>query len=357
MDDHFVYKNGKKLKCGYTTGSCAAGAAKAAAIMLSRGENPQQVAVATPAGITLNLPVKNHSRNRSSASCCIVKDGGDDHDVTHGLEICAEVSKRTDGKIKLTGGEGVGTITRDGFWGKTGETAINPVPRKMILEEVSKISDCGWNIVISVPQGRQIAKKTLNSKIGIQGGISIIGTTGIVEPMSVEAFKKTIFLEIEAIRQEDATEILLYLGNYGRKVAADLNLNLPSVKISNFIGEALLYCQNQQFDKICLIGHIGKLCKLSIGVFNTHSKVSDVRIEAFIYYLALAGADREIILNVSQCKSSEEALQLIMENGKQEVINMMHSGCKNRIEKYVKNASFDLELIIYSMDYGILKRG
>ena len=312
--DLYVIKDGKKLRCGYTTGSCATGAAKACTIGIVTGKIPEYVEIDTPAGIKLNLKVENPTITSEYTSCCIIKDAGDDPDSTDGIEIFAKVSKREDEKIVITGGQGIGTITRDGFWGKKGERAINPVPRKMITEEVEKVTDKGLNIEIYAPMGKEIGKKTFNSNIGIEGGISIIGTKGIVEPMSEEAFKKSIYIEIDSVKNNGENEIILYLGNYGEKIYSEINKGVSGVKISNFIGDSLLYCYNNGFKKITLVGHIGKLCKLSIGGFNTHSKICDMRIESFIYYLSLLNAPHEIVMEINECLTSEEALKVIIEN-------------------------------------------
>jgi cobalt-precorrin-5B (C1)-methyltransferase len=232
----------------------------------------------------------------------------------------------------------------------------------MIREEVAKITDYGWDVLIYAPKGKEIAKKTFNRNIGIEGGISIIGTTGIVQPMSDEALKKTIYLEIDKIYEDGATEILLFLGNYGERMTEKLNLQAlrprsgqaPKVKISNFIGESILYCYNKGFQKVTLIGHIGKLSKLSIGAFNTHSKVCDGRIEAFIYYLALAGVPKQFLWQVHHCKTSEEVLKLMLGGGYGHVIESMRQGCIDRIKRYVKDENFDVDVMLYSMEYGVL---
>ncbi|MBZ9687082.1 cobalt-precorrin-5B (C(1))-methyltransferase CbiD [Clostridium estertheticum] len=356
MIEHYVVKYGESLRCGYTTGSCAAGAAKAAASMLLSREKLENICIDTPAGIVLTLkPMDIHIEN-DYVYCCIIKDAGDDPDSTDKIEIYAKVSKRNDSKIVIDGGEGIGTITRSGFWGKSGTAAINPVPRKMIADELLKVSNCGFNVLIYAPRGREIAKKTFNSNLGIIDGISIIGTKGIVEPMSDEALKKSIYIEIDDAYDKGMREIVLFLGNYGEKVVEDLKLVGAKIKISNFIGDMLLYSKNQGFDKITLVGHIGKLCKLSIGAFNTHSKICDVRIEAFVYYLALNSAPLELINNVNECKTSEEALTLIMNNNYPVVINNMIDGCIDRIKRYLKDDGNEsnIDVIMYSMDYGIL---
>jgi len=356
MNEHYIIKYGKSLRCGYTTGSCAAGAAKAAASMLLSGEILENINIDTPAGIMLTLKPMDIHIEVDYAYCCIIKDAGDDPDATDKIEIYARVCKRDDSKIVIDGGEGIGIITRSGFWGKSGMAAINPVPRKMITEELLKVSNCGFNVLIYAPRGKELAKKTFNSNLGIIDGISIIGTKGIVEPMSDEALKKSIYIEIDDAYDKGMREIVLFLGNYGEKVVEDLNLQGAKIKISNFIGDMLLYSKNKNFDKITLVGHIGKLCKLSIGAFNTHSKICDVRIEAFVYYLALNGAPLELINSVNECKTSEEALTLIINNNFPVVINNMIDGCKSRIKRYLKDDDNEcsIDVIMYSMDYGIL---
>lgn len=356
MNDHYIIKYGKSLRCGYTTGSCAAGAAKAAASMLLSREKLENISIDTPAGIVLTLKLMDIHIDEEYVYCCIVKDSGDDPDATDKIEIYARVCKREDSKIVIDGGEGIGIITRSGFWGKSGTAAINPVPRKMITDELSKVSTCGFNVLIYAPRGREIAKKTFNENIGIIDGISIIGTKGIVEPMSEDALKKSIYIEIDDAYDRGIREIVLFLGNYGEKVVENLNIHGAKVKISNFIGDMFLYSKNKGFDKITLVGHIGKLCKLSIGAFNTHSKICDVRIEAFVYYLALNNAPLDLIKCVNECKTSEEALTLIINNNYPGVISEMIAGCIHRIKRYLKddNNKCSIDVIMYSMDYGIL---
>jgi cobalt-precorrin-5B (C1)-methyltransferase len=354
MHDLYVIKDGKKLRCGYTTGSCAAAAAKAAAHMLITGEVVETIEIDTPAGIKLKLNVCKPKLSEGYASCCIVKDAGDDPDVTDNMEIFARLSKREDGVINISGGEGIGVITRKGFWGEVGQAAINPVPRKMIAEEIAKISDCGFDVSIYAPAGVETAKRTFNANIGIKGGISIIGTSGIVEPMSDEALKKTIYLEIDAALESGTEQIVLFPGNYGENVVNSLELSGAKIKVSNFIGDALMYINEKKLTNITLVGHIGKLCKLSIGAFNTHSKLCDVRIEAFVYYLALRGASRELLSVVNSCVTSEEAVKILQENSCHEIFDDMAKGCEDRIRRYLKNEALNIKVIMYSMDYGIL---
>jgi len=354
LDDIFVIKDGKRLRCGYTTGSCAAAAAKAAAKMLITREKISLIDIDTPSGIRLELPVGKPDIGENCASCCIVKDAGDDPDVTDKIEIYARVSRRIDDVINITGGEGIGIITRRGFWGEVGQAAINPVPRKMIREELSGLLEGGFDVVIYAPEGRERARRTFNENIGIEGGISIIGTSGIVEPMSEEALKKTIYLEVDRAYEDGEEELVLFPGNYGEKVVRDLKLEGRGIKISNFIGDTLLYINEKGFRSITLAGHIGKLCKLSIGAFNTHSRVCDVRIEAFVYYLALEGAPISLLEEINRCRTSEEAVKLVMDAGYLKVFGIMAKGCEDRIRRYLKNDGLKVRVLMYSMDYGVL---
>ena len=354
MKDLYVIKEGKKLRCGYTTGSCATAAAKAASIGLMTGQIPRYIQIDTPAGVELNLKVEKPYIKDGVASCCIVKDAGDDPDVTDGIAIYAQVTKRKDDQIMIDGGEGVGRITREGFWGKVGEAAINPTPRRMIKNEVKKVVDTGVDVTIYVPQGKEIAKKTYNSHIGIVEGISIIGTSGIVEPMSEDALKKSIYMEIDAYFDQGVRHLILVPGKYGENMVDEMKLLGNIVKVSNYIGDVLLYCHEKGIKKITLVGNIGKLCKLSIGVFNTHSRTADTRIESFIYYLSLAKAPYDLLLEVQKALTAEEALEIVIDAGYQNIVKDMNRGCVERIRKYIKDDLFDIDVITYSMKFGVL---
>lgn len=352
--DLYIIKEGKSLRCGYTTGSCATAAAKAAAIMIETGEIVKFIEIDTPANIKLKLEVYNPVIGDDFASCSIIKDAGDDPDNTDGIEIYAKVNKRTDGKVIIDGGQGIGRITRKGLFGEIGEAAINPVPIEMILKEVQAVSDSGYDILIYAPQGELIGKKTFNSNIGIEGGISIIGTKGIVYPMSEEALLKTIYMEVDMLKDIHGDgHIVLVPGNYGEKISETLGIDKPRVKISNFIGDSLLYIYNKGFKSVTLIGHIGKFSKLSIGVFNTHSKVCDGRMEAFIYYLALMEASKDLLDKINNAITAEEGLNICIESGFGHVVRHMEKGAEDRIKKYLKDEEFEVKVIIYSMERGV----
>lgn len=352
--EKYVVKDGKKLRYGYTTGSCAAAASKAAVLLLNGDLDRDYITISVPKGFDIELDIESADIGKdNSATVSVIKDAGDDPDVTNEIEIFARAKKRDDNKVNIIGGEGVGRITIEGFWGKAGDSAINPVPRKMIESEIKKVSDEGYDIEIYVPKGREIGKKTFNSNIGIVDGISIIGTSGIVEPMSEDALKKCIYMEIDNIVNLGEKEIVLFPGNYGEKMAEELYPDKKGVQISNYIGESLLYCQYKGIEKIKLVGHIGKFSKLSLGGFNTHSKVCDMRIEAFIYYLAVRKEIYEIekFLNF---KTSEEAVEYLKSISKEYIFEDMRQGCIQRIKTYLKDEKFDIDVMLYSMKYGVI---
>ena len=201
--EEYVYRDQKRLRCGYTTGSCAAAAAKAAAQMLLSGEHVGQVALSTPKGILLQLPVGHIRFSEESVSCAVQKDSGDDPDVTDGVWVFAEV-RRAESGVCITGGEGIGRVTRPGLACTVGEAAINPGPRRMIASALQAVGETygytgGWQVTLSVPEGKRLAEKTFNPRLGITGGISILGTSGIVEPMSERALVDTIRAELRQL--------------------------------------------------------------------------------------------------------------------------------------------------------------
>ena len=315
----YTYRNGKRLRCGYTTGSCAAGAAKAAAEMLLSGQVCPQISLMTPADILLNLDICEISMQQESVTCAVQKDSGDDPDATRGILIYATVSKADTG-VEIAGGTGIGTVTKPGLDQPVGSAAINSAPRRMISDAVTEIAEKhgysgGFRIVISAPEGTEIAKKTFNPRMGIIGGISIIGTTGIVEPMSNSAIIDTIRTEVNMRKAAGLQTLVLTVGNYSEQF---IRLQKPalseiSVMCSNFIGEAVDIGVSLGFSDILLIGHIGKLVKLGSGIMQTHSSYADGRMETLITCAALAGVQRDILLQINDCVTTDAALEILFE--------------------------------------------
>lgn len=347
-----IYENG--LRLGYTTGTCATGASYAAALLLE-GDPREEINIMTPAGIDVELEVLDLHMEGEWAVAAIKKDSGDDPDVTNGIIIYSKLRK-IKGKTIIDGGFGIGTITKKGLFGEIGEKAINPVPKKMILEAVKSVSDDDYEIIIYVPDGEVIGRRTYNENLGIVGGISIIGSTGIVHPMSEDALLKTIELEVNVVKEEHGLKnIMLVPGNYGEKMRDKYKIDLPHVQMSNYIGDALKYAYNAGFRNITLLGHIGKFSKLSLGIFNTHSKNCDTRMEAFVYYLFMIDAPRDFILKISELNTAEEAMNLCIENGYSDAILKMQEGAAIRIKRYLKDDELNINVFIYSMERGIIK--
>ena len=314
--------NQKLLRCGYTTGTCAAAASKAAVAMLFKQESMDSVAITTPNQTDLIIDVLNPQFNDKVASCSIEKDSGDDPDITNGILVSSQVTLLSDSSdIIIEGGEGVGKVTKDGLDQPVGMSAINSVPRKMIKDSLNELAmqynyEGGFHVLISVPKGKEIAKKTFNPELGIIGGISILGTTGIVEPMSAKALADSIKVEISVIAAESNESILIFLGNFGKKFTEeDLKLSTkPGIMCSNFIDVALDSSVEFGFKNILIVGHIGKLVKLGIGMFNTHSHNGDGRIETLLSCALEAGADIEILNEIQKCVTTNAVLDILYEN-------------------------------------------
>ncbi len=356
----FIVKDGKKLRLGYTTGSCAAAAAKAAAWMLLTGRPKDTIRLHTPKGIVLDLQVLNTTATPERVSCAIQKDSGDDPDVTKGSLIYATVCRTSTPGIAIKGGRGVGRVTKRGLDQPVGAAAINSVPRQMIrqnVEEVCRLADYhgGLSVEISVPGGEELAQKTFNPRLGIVGGISILGTTGIVEPMSEQALVETIRLELRQRRAAGANYVLLTPGNYGLDfVAKDMDIDpKTAVTTSNFIGDTLDLCGQLGFAGALLVGHIGKLVKLAGGMFNTHSKYGDCRMEILAAHAGAAGLDADKISEMLDCATCDDALRILNENG---LFAPVLQSLAQRIGRELAGRGGNLAIgaILFSKEYGLL---
>lgn len=313
--DDPVWHNGKALRKGYTTGSCATAAAKVAALMVLRQHIIHQVSIVTPSGVTLHLNVESPHIEGQQAIAAIRKDGGDDVDATHGMLIFARVTLTEDDQIVLRGGEGVGTVTRKGIGLAVGEAAINRTPRQTIEAAVREVigPTRGAQVEIFAPEGEERAKKTYNGRLGILGGISIIGTTGIVTPMSEESWKRSLSLELELKRAGGMERVILVPGNHGERFVRE-QLGVSGelvVTMSNFVGYMIEEAVRLGYRQIVLVGHPGKLVKIAAGIFHTHSHIADARMETLVAHLALLGAPHDLLLKVSDCDTTEAAMEYI----------------------------------------------
>lgn len=352
------------MRYGFTTGSCAAAAAKAAAYMLLSGRQKNTITIETPKGIPYTADILEITRGEKAVRCAVRKDGGDDPDITSGTLIFAEVSltehkgaqatndflqgqtlqsdandvvpvtdrntknvNEEDTRIRIDGGIGVGRVTKPGLDQPVGNAAINHVPREMITKEVLEVCKLldyrgSLYVEISAPEGEEIAKQTFNPRLGIVGGISILGTSGIVEPMSNQALLDTIRVELNQRRAEGFDYVAVAPGNYGldfMKKAYHYDLD-RSVKCSNFIGATIDMAVECGFTRMLLTGHIGKLIKVAGGIMNTHSKEGDCRMELLAAFAIHEGAGVDVATRILDCVATEEAVRLLREAGKQQEV-------------------------------------
>ena len=320
--EHYVRSGQKLLRCGYTTGTCAALGAAGAARLLLTGKAPETVALRTPKGIVVEVAPLFCRTTDTGAECAIEKDGGDDVDVTTGLPVIASVKLLPDADgIRISGGKGVGRVTKPGLDQPVGEAAINHVPRQMIAEALQREAETacytgGFAVTISIEGGEEVAKRTFNPHIGVEGGLSVLGTSGIVEPMSQQAILDTIQLEMNqaVLRAGDPKRLILAPGNYGLDYLHETYPGfaaVPVVKTSNFIGDTLDMAAAGGFEQVLLVGHVGKLVKVAGGIMNTHSHTADCRTELFCTHAALCGASREVCTALMQAATTDACLEIL----------------------------------------------
>ncbi len=388
--DEYVVQDGKKLRKGYTTGSCAAAAAKAAALMLLTGEEVCQVRLDTPSGVELDLEVEDISRGGTGdagdtggtalsaletafVSCAVRKDSGDDPDVTNGRLIYARVEPSRETGVFIDGGRGVGRVTKPGLDQGVGNAAINSTPRRMIERCVLEARDmalksgksspeslpAGFKVIISIPDGEELAAKTFNPKLGIVGGISVLGTTGIVEPMSEQALLDTIRVEINVRKAEGYPVLPMAPGNYGKEFfRAEYGFSLDTAAAcSNFVKDAVEMAAAAGFEKLLFVGHIGKLVKVAGGIENTHSKYGDHRMEIMTRVAGgfLGGEDFDRLSGeLSSSVSTDEAIRILKVYG---IDSLVMSEITRRVKKQVEEWSggaLNAEVVLFSNVYGEL---
>ncbi|UFJ41476.1 cobalt-precorrin-5B (C(1))-methyltransferase [Brevibacillus humidisoli] len=315
-------KEAKPLRHGYTTGACATAASKAALLALITGEAPQEVTIPLPIGQEVTFSLEKCGFEAGKAYAAVIKDGGDDPDATHGALIESTVSWSEANEIELDGGIGVGRVTKPGLPVPVGEAAINPVPRKMIREAVQSVLsqfgiDRGVRVVISVPDGEEIAKKTLNGRLGILGGISILGTRGIVVPFSTSAYKASIAQAVNVAREAGCRHVVLSTGGKSEKTAMELYPDLPEeafVEMGDFVGFSLKQCKQKQIEQVTLVGMMGKFSKVAQGVMMVHSKSAPVDFDFLARVAEEAGASDELLAEIRGANTASQVGDLMGEH-------------------------------------------
>ena len=360
--EHYIQSEGKRLRCGYTTGTCAALAAAGAAQLLLTGRPPVHLRLTTPKGLPVEVEPELVGREGESAWCAVRKDGGDDIDVTSGMLVFARVRRSDTPGVTVDGGEGVGRVTKPGLDQAVGMAAINRVPRQMIQAAVQAVCDgagcsSGIQVVISVPGGAEAAKKTFNPSLGIAGGLSILGTSGIVEPMSVQALLDTIGVELRQAAALGARQVILTPGNYGMDYIRAQGIdsrNIPVVRCSNFIGSALDEAVIQGFEAVLLVGHMGKLVKLAGGIMNTHSRWADCRGELFCAHAALAGASREVCAALMEAATTDACVAILDREGlRKPVMDRLLGAIQHHLDRRVAK-KIPVGAVLFSSEYGFL---
>ena len=360
--EHYIRSGQKMLRCGYTTGTCAALAAAGAARLLLTGQAPSRLSLRTPKGWVVEVaPVFCRLLEEGGALCAVRKDGGDDADVTHGMLVQAAVVLTPGPGVSIQGGEGVGRVTRPGLDQPVGAAAINRVPRQMIARAVTQeLETAAWpggaGVTISIPGGAETARRTFNPLLGVEGGLSVLGTSGIVEPMSQQAIVDTIEVEARQARQSGA-RLILTPGNYGADFLAAQGLDglgVPVVRCSNFIGDALDIAAAQRFEQVLLAGHIGKLVKVAGGIMNTHSRQADCRTELFCAHAAAAGASTALCRRLLDAATTDACIPLLDAEGLRDpVLSSLTAAIQTHLERRAAGA-FAVGALLFSNQYGLL---
>ncbi len=359
--EHSIRSGQKRLRCGYTTGTCAALAAQGAARLLLEGTAPAVLTLMTPKGWEVSVRPENCRRQGGEAFCSVRKDAGDDADVTDGLPVTAAVSKTETPGIVIEGGPGVGRVTRPGLDQPVGAAAINRVPRQMIRQQAEAVCQSagytgGLRVVISIEGGAEAARRTFNPNLGVEGGLSILGTSGIVEPMSEQAIVDTIELEIRQCAARDA-RLLLTPGNNGTDFLHAQGWDargVPVVKCSNFLGEALDCAAVEGIRQLVLVGHIGKLVKVAGGVMNTHSRYADCRMELFCAHAALCGADQAVCRALMQAATCDACIEILDRAHLREAVLASLLGAIQRHLEHRAAGALRIGAVLFSNQFGLL---
>ena len=359
--DYTIRSGQKQLRCGYTTGTCAALAATGAVRLLLTGESPELLELMTPKGLPVEVePEYIRKISERAAECAVRKDAGDDPDVTDGILVVVTAEK-TDGEIVIDGGKGVGRVTKPGLDQPVGAAAINRVPRQMIRAAAASVCreagyEGGLRIIVSLPEGEALAARTFNPQLGIEGGLSILGTSGIVEPMSEQALIDTIEVSLRQARAE-GDRVILTPGNYGQEFLLEQGVGktgLPVVKFSNYLGDALDIASTLAFREALVVGHVGKLVKLAGGIMNTHSRTADCRTELICAHAAVCGAPSDVCREIMDCATTDACIDVLDRGGWREpVLESLLAAIQSHLDRRA-GAGLKTGAVMFSNQYGLL---
>ena len=326
----------KFLRSGYTTGACAAAGVKAALILDVTGKAVDAVELIALDGTPLKIPIANVEKISDGIRAEVVKFSGDDPDITNGTSVFTAVRKIHGDEIIFRAGVGVGRITKPGLQLPVGEPAINPAPRKLIQNVAAEFKVGGLEVEISIPAGVELAKRTLNPVLGVEGGLSIIGTTGVLRPMSEDAFKNSLIPQIDVAKAAGFDELIFVPGKIGETIAKKIGFHDGAIiQTSNFIGFMLEAAAERQIGKVILCGHLGKLAKVAAGIFHTHNRVADARLETLAAYSAAEGLPANEVQRILSANTTEDAAQIIAANHVERVYQKIAARASLRAERYV----------------------
>lgn len=356
-------KSGQKLRTGFTTGTCATAAAKAALVSIITKKRIESIEILLPKDKIITINVASCRFDNNTARCSVIKDGGDDPDVTHGAEIIADL-QITDhsGQIEIDGGIGVGRVTKPGLGLQIGSAAINPTPKKMLIQNLTEIGKeilqkNGIRVIVSVPKGTEIAPKTDNPRLGIMGGISILGTTGIVVPYSTASFAASIRQSLDVtIAMGDSTVVLTTGGrseDYARK-----EISLPDhcfVQMGDFSGYTIQQCAKKSIKTAHVAGFVGKLTKIAMGVKQTHVKGSKVDMDFLADLAKDCNANNKTIDEIKKANTARHVQEIIIEN---KIDGFFVGLCKRAYEQMRMHSEnkVEIKVILFDFDGSILGR-
>jgi cobalt-precorrin-5B (C1)-methyltransferase len=355
MDRSPTPEEKKKLRTGFTTGACAAAAAKAATRALVRGAPMTEIETTLPNRMRVTFPLKRCELAGGQAVASVVKDAGDDPDCTHGAELVATVELLAEPGVEIRGGEGVATVTKPGLGLEVGAPAVNPVPRKniteMVLEELAGSSHPGARVTISVPGGEEMAKETLNARLGLLGGISILGTTGIVRPYSTAAFKASVVQAIDVAAERGHRTLVLTTGGKSEAYAMKLLPQLSEesfIQMGDFVGVALKHCTRRAVGRAVIVGMIGKLSKMANGKMQTHAAGSEVNMELLASLAAELGGRPEVIEEIRRANTARHVLELCAREGLTGIASLI---CQKVVEHGTRHTTGALPITAVLVDF------
>ena len=353
----------KKLRTGFTTGTCATASSKAALLAIIQQNKINTVDVLLPKRDRIKININTCKFSKENAKCSVIKDGGDDPDVTHGAEIFVDLSLTDNiGSIEIDGGIGVGRVTKPGLGLEIGSAAINPTPKKMILENVQEVGEqilkrSGIKVMISVPKGKELAIKTDNPRIGIMDGISILGTSGIVIPYSTASFAAAIRQQIDVVHSMNDRDVVLTTGGRSEDFAKQI-IELPDhsfIQMGDFSGYTIKQCAKKGLKKAYVAGFIGKLAKIAAGAKQTHVKGSKVNMKFLSEIAKRCNAKDNTIDKIQNANTARNVQEIVVEDGLDGFFDEISKEASMQMRNH-SEGNIPIEVILFDFDGKVLSK-